>query len=95
MVLAGELKRTTGCAIISFHAPPPTHSHYKNDGLYQRPWVHAEYKPTWIEEPTSPDDVLGHAHIREVGSSVILVDQSSGLEMSTIHCFNLSRCHRW
>jgi L-fuconate dehydratase len=24
----------------------------------------AEFKPMWIEEPTSPDDVLGHAAIR-------------------------------
>ncbi|GAB1607379.1 mitochondrial enolase superfamily member 1-like [Argonauta hians] len=23
----------------------------------------AEYKPAWIEEPTSPDDIAGHAHI--------------------------------
>jgi L-fuconate dehydratase len=23
----------------------------------------AKYRPTWIEEPTSPDDVLGHARI--------------------------------
>lgn len=23
----------------------------------------AEFKPLWIEEPTSPDDVLGHAQI--------------------------------
>lgn len=23
----------------------------------------AEFKPLWIEEPTSPDDVLGHATI--------------------------------
>ena len=25
----------------------------------------AEFKPLWIEEPTSPDDVLGHAKIRQ------------------------------
>ncbi len=25
----------------------------------------AAYKPLWIEEPTSPDDVLGHAAIRK------------------------------
>ena len=25
----------------------------------------AQFKPWWIEEPTSPDDVLGHAAIRE------------------------------
>lgn len=28
-------------------------------------WVSslAEFKPLWIEEPTSPDDILGHAAI--------------------------------
>ena len=25
-----------------------------------------EYKPLWIEEPTSPDDILGHAKISRV-----------------------------
>src|SRR4029079_7202779 len=25
----------------------------------------APYNPRWIEEPTSPDDILGHAAIRE------------------------------
>ena len=25
----------------------------------------AEYKPLFIEEPTSPDDILGHANIRQ------------------------------
>jgi L-fuconate dehydratase len=25
----------------------------------------AEFDPYWMEEPTSPDDVLGHAHIAE------------------------------
>src|ERR1700743_2747550 len=25
-----------------------------------------EYKPLWIEEPTSPDDILGHAAIAKV-----------------------------
>lgn len=31
-------------------------------------WVLAlkEYKPLWIEEPTSPDDILGHATIAKV-----------------------------
>ena len=26
----------------------------------------AEFKPLWIEEPTSPDDVLGHLAISKV-----------------------------
>lgn len=31
-------------------------------------WMKAlsEFKPLWIEEPTSPDDVLGHAAIAKV-----------------------------
>lgn len=31
-------------------------------------WVSrlAEFKPLWIEEPTSPDDILGHAAISTV-----------------------------
>ena len=28
----------------------------------------AEFKPLWIEEPTSPDDVLGHAAVAKVPS---------------------------
>lgn len=28
----------------------------------------APYKPLWIEEPTSPDDVLGHAAIARVSA---------------------------
>ena len=28
----------------------------------------APYKPLWIEEPTSPDDILGHAAISKVGA---------------------------
>ncbi len=29
-------------------------------------WVNAlaDFEPLWIEEPTSPDDILGHATIR-------------------------------
>lgn len=26
----------------------------------------ADLKPHWIEEPTSPDDILGHARIAKV-----------------------------
>jgi L-fuconate dehydratase len=26
----------------------------------------AEFKPLWIEEPTSPDDILGHTAISKV-----------------------------
>lgn len=33
----------------------------------------AEFKPKWIEEPTSPDDVLGHAAIAKVGEFFIHV----------------------
>lgn len=31
----------------------------------------AEFKPLWIEEPTSPDDILGHAKIAEVLFSLL------------------------
>lgn len=31
----------------------------------------SEYKPLWIEEPTSPDDVLGHAAISKALRSVL------------------------
>jgi L-fuconate dehydratase len=35
-------------------------------------WVKAlaEFKPLWIEEPTSPDDILGHATIRQAVAPV-------------------------
>ena len=32
--------------------------------------VLAEYKPWWIEEPTSPDDILGHKKIRDAISPI-------------------------
>lgn len=32
----------------------------------------AEFKPLWIEEPTSPDDVLGHATISKVKKLLLL-----------------------
>ncbi len=31
----------------------------------------AQFKPLWIEEPTSPDDIMGHATISKVGSDTI------------------------
>lgn len=35
-------------------------------------WVSslAEFKPLWIEEPTSPDDILGHAAISKVRKKI-------------------------
>uniref|UniRef100_UPI001A9F5037 mitochondrial enolase superfamily member 1 n=1 Tax=Ictidomys tridecemlineatus TaxID=43179 RepID=UPI001A9F5037 len=33
----------------------------------------AEFKPLWIEEPTSPDDILGHAAISKVGKLMLLL----------------------
>jgi L-fuconate dehydratase len=32
----------------------------------------AEYQPYWIEEPTSPDDILGHAAIRQAVDPVLV-----------------------
>lgn len=31
-----------------------------------------QFKPYWIEEPTSPDDVLGHATIAKVNTEIII-----------------------
>lgn len=39
----------------------------------------AEYKPLWIEEPTSPDDILGHAAISKV--------MREGSEAWVLNCF--------
>lgn len=33
----------------------------------------AEFKPLWIEEPTSPDDILGHAEISKVKKVCLFV----------------------
>lgn len=33
----------------------------------------AKFKPLWIEEPTSPDDILGHAAISKVGKRRLLL----------------------
>ncbi|XP_065062385.1 mitochondrial enolase superfamily member 1-like isoform X2 [Rhopilema esculentum] len=44
------------------------------DEAKQRMSVLRQFKPLWIEEPTSPDDILGHAaiatHLREAGVGV-------------------------
>lgn len=44
-------------------------------------WVNrlAEFKPMWIEEPTSPDDVLGHARIRREVSPVKVATGEHGM----------------
>ena len=46
-------------------------------------WVEAlsEFSPLWIEEPTSPDDVLGHAKIRKA------IDPNIGVATGE-HCHN-------
>jgi hypothetical protein len=41
----------------------------------------AEFKPLWIEEPTSPDDILGHATISKVNLQ--------NVDRSNIHSFTL------
>ncbi len=44
-------------------------------------WVSqlAEFKLLWIEEPTSPDDVLGHKAIAEVSYSKIHIACTCGI----------------
>ncbi|PJJ65376.1 L-fuconate dehydratase [Compostimonas suwonensis] len=39
----------------------------------------AEFKPLWIEEPTSPDDVLGHAAIREAVAPIGVATGEHGM----------------
>lgn len=44
-------------------------------------WVNAlaQFKPLWIEEPTSPDDVLGHAAIRRAVAPVGVATGEHGM----------------
>jgi L-fuconate dehydratase len=44
-------------------------------------WVHrlAEFRPLWIEEPTSPDDVLGHAAIRRAVAPIGVATGEHGM----------------
>jgi len=44
-------------------------------------WVRAlaEFKPLWIEEPTSPDDVLGHAAIRKAVTPIGVATGEHGM----------------
>ena len=39
----------------------------------------AEFKPMWIEEPTSPDDVLGHARIRRAVAPIGIATGEHGM----------------
>jgi L-fuconate dehydratase len=44
-------------------------------------WVSAlaEFKPHWIEEPTSPDDVLGHAAVRQAVAPIGVATGEHGM----------------
>ena len=44
-------------------------------------WVNrlAEFKPLWIEEPTSPDDILGHATIRKAVAPIGVATGEHGM----------------
>ena len=44
-------------------------------------WVNAlaEFKPMWIEEPTSPDDVLGHAAVRKAVAPIGVATGEHGM----------------
>jgi L-fuconate dehydratase len=39
----------------------------------------AEFKPLWIEEPTSPDDVLGHAAVRRAVAPIGVATGEHGM----------------
>jgi L-fuconate dehydratase len=65
--LADDKKR---CAIVREELGPDRHLMIDANQIWDVgqaiEWVKqlAPYKPLWIEEPTSPDDVLGHAAVR-------------------------------
>ncbi|NQX12532.1 L-fuconate dehydratase [Microbacteriaceae bacterium VKM Ac-2855] len=44
-------------------------------------WMHslAEFQPHWIEEPTSPDDILGHAAIRHAVAPIGVATGEHGM----------------
>lgn len=44
-------------------------------------WVGAlaKFKPLWIEEPTSPDDILGHARVREAVAPIGVATGEHGM----------------
>ncbi|MFF0990574.1 L-fuconate dehydratase [Kocuria nitroreducens] len=44
-------------------------------------WVNAlaDFKPLWIEEPTSPDDVLGHAAVRKAVAPIGVASGEHGM----------------
>ena len=44
-------------------------------------WINklAEFRPLWIEEPTSPDDVLGHATIRRAVAPIGVATGEHGM----------------
>jgi L-fuconate dehydratase len=44
-------------------------------------WVQAlaEFKPLWIEEPTSPDDILGHAAVRKAVAPIGVATGEHGM----------------
>ncbi|MEO7018089.1 MAG: L-fuconate dehydratase [Leifsonia sp.] len=44
-------------------------------------WIEAlaEFKPLWIEEPTSPDDILGHAAIRKAVAPIGVATGEHGM----------------
>jgi L-fuconate dehydratase len=44
-------------------------------------WVNAlaEFKPLWIEEPTSPDDILGHAAVRRAVAPIGVATGEHGM----------------
>lgn len=48
----------------------------------------SEFKPLWIEEPTSPDDVLGHANISSAlryQLQVFVEEQNACINLSSTH----------
>lgn len=47
-------------------------------------WMSKLAEPLWIEEPTSPDDILGHAAISKVIKLLLLPSQSFAVLFSVL-----------
>jgi L-alanine-DL-glutamate epimerase-like enolase superfamily enzyme len=58
--------------------------------------VLGRYDPWWIEEPTSPDDILGHARIRrEVAPIRVAIGYSVEMRASSLDRFEFPAGSAW
>ena len=80
--LADDIRR---CAIAREVLGPDGHLMIDANQVWEVPqaieWVKAlaEFDPLWIEEPTSPDDILGHAAIRKAVAPIGVATGEHGM----------------